>query len=171
MLDYLPDLHVLVVAWVEGRTLQPDDLRDEGTLVRAADVCRMLHGGPRFDGDFDMFGLQRRYLSLVQERGFRLPPRYSELMPEVDRIAEALAVRQEATVPCNNDLLAANFIDDGDRLWVIDYEYSGNNDECFELGNIWSESHLSARPPRDCSSTATTGGGCTTRWPGPGCSG
>ena len=143
VLDYLPELQVLVVEWVEGRTLVPDDLRDAGTLARAAAVCRMLHTGPRFDGDFDMFALQRRYLSIVRERGFRLPARYTELMPEVDRIADALAVRGTATVPCNNDLLAANFIDDGNRLWVIDYEYSGNNDECFELGNIWSESNLS----------------------------
>ena len=64
-------------------------------------------------------------------------------MPQVERIADALAVRREATVPCNNDLLAANFIDDGQRLWVIDYEYGGNNDPCFELGNIWQESELS----------------------------
>ncbi len=48
------------------------------------------------------------------------------------------------TVPCNNDLLAANFIDDGDRIWIIDFEYAGNNDPCFELGNIWSESTLDA---------------------------
>ena len=73
----------------------------------------------------------------MQERGFRLPDRYLELMPQADRIAAALAVRTGPTVPCNNDLLAANFIDDGDRLWVIDYEYGGNNDPCFELGNIW----------------------------------
>ena len=46
-------------------------------------------------------------------------------------------------MPCNNDLLAGNFIDDGDRMWLIDYEYSGNNDPCFELGNIWSECGLS----------------------------
>ena len=45
-------------------------------------------------------------------------------------------------MPCNNDLLAANFDDDGERLWLIDYEYGGNNDPCFELGNIWSESLL-----------------------------
>ena len=48
------------------------------------------------------------------------------------------------TVPCHNDLLAANFIDDGDRIWLIDYELSGNNDACFELGNIGAESQLSA---------------------------
>lgn len=41
-------------------------------------------------------------------------------------------------MPCNNDLLAANFIDDG-RLWLIDYEYSGNNDPFFEIGNVRSE--------------------------------
>jgi len=55
----------------------------------------------------------------------------------------ALAVLDEGRVPCNNDLLPANFIDDGEKLWLIDYEYSGNNDACFELGNIWSEAKLS----------------------------
>ena len=54
-----------------------------------------------------------------------------------------MAVRDEGTVPCNNDLLAENFIDVGDRFRLIDYEYSGKNDACFELGNIWSESNLS----------------------------
>ncbi len=58
------------------------------------------------------------------------------------RIRGALAVRDEPTVACNNDLLAGNFIDDGDHIWLIDYEYSGNNDACFELGNIGSECHL-----------------------------
>jgi thiamine kinase-like enzyme len=57
---------------------------------------------------------------------------------------EAMRVRAEPTVPCNNDLLAENFIDVGGELKLIDYEYSGNNDACFELGNVWSESNLSA---------------------------
>lgn len=142
VLDYLPDEHALVIEWVEGVTLQSADLADETNLVRAATVCRLLHSGPRFVGDFDMFAVQRRYLDVVRDRGFRLPPRYLDLMPQVDRIAAALAVRREPTVPCNNDLLAANFIDDGERLWLIDYEYAGNNEPCFELGNIWSESNL-----------------------------
>ena len=46
-------------------------------------------------------------------------------------------------MPCNNDLLAGNFIEHGDQMYLIDYEYSGNNDPCFELGNIWSECGLS----------------------------
>jgi thiamine kinase-like enzyme len=143
VLDRLPDLGVLVVAWVEGRTLAAEDLRDERMLERVAAACRVLHAGPRFDGDFDMFEVQRRYLSIVGDRGLRVPARYRDLLPQVDRIADALAVRHEGTVPCNNDLLAANLIDDGARLWVIDYEYAGNNDPCFELGNLWAESNLS----------------------------
>ncbi len=54
-----------------------------------------------------------------------------------------MAVRDEGLVPCNNDLLAENFIDIGGEFRLIDYEYSGMNDACFELGNVWSESNLS----------------------------
>jgi thiamine kinase-like enzyme len=79
----------------------------------------------------------------VQQRGFRLPARYLEFEPKVRDIERAMTVRDEGTVPCNNDLLAENFIDVGGEFRLIDYEYSGNNDACFELGNVWSESNLS----------------------------
>ena len=74
---------------------------------------------------------------------FKLPDRYLEFEPAVREIERAMAVRDEGTVPCNNDLLAENFIDTGGEFRLIDYEYSGNNDACFELGNVWSESNLS----------------------------
>jgi thiamine kinase-like enzyme len=139
---YAPEAGVLVVEWVEGRTLTEADLRDVATLRRLAASCRQLHAGPRFVRDFDMFDIQRRYLAVVREYGFRLPERYLEFLPVIDRIRGALAARPEPTVPCNNDLVPANLIDDGERIWLIDYEYSGNNDPCFELGNIWSEAGL-----------------------------
>ena len=137
---YLPGEGVLVVAWVEGRTFTEDDVAAH--LPRIADACRMLHGGPAFVNGFDMFDIQERYLAIVRERGFRLPPRYEQFEEHVARMRTAMAVRPESRVPCNNDLLAANIIDDGTRLWLIDYEYSGMNEASFELGNIWSESTL-----------------------------
>ncbi|MER6947737.1 choline/ethanolamine kinase family protein [Nonomuraea sp. NPDC000554] len=140
---YLPGEGVLVVGFLPGRTFTDADLRDSANLPRVADACRRLHAGPRFAGDFDMFDIQRRYLAIVRERGFRLPPRYLDFMPDVLRIRRCLATRREPTVPCHNDLLPGNIIDDGERLWLIDYEYAGNNDPCFELGNIWSEADLS----------------------------
>ncbi|RVX39626.1 thiamine kinase-like enzyme [Nonomuraea polychroma] len=139
---YLPELGVLVVGFLPGRTFTEADLRDPANLPRVAEACRRLHGGPRFVRDFDMFDVQQRYLEIVQSRGFRLPAKYLEFMPVVAQIRKCLEVRYEGTVPCNNDLLPGNILDDGERLWLIDYEYSGNNDPCFELGNIWSESDL-----------------------------
>ena len=133
---------VLVVDRVPGRTWTAADLRDERNLARLAVACRRLHAGPRFARDFDMFELQRRYLAIVRHRGLRLPSRYEEFLPVVDRIRAALEARPAATVPCHNDLLPANVLDDGERLWIVDYEYAGNGDPCFELGNAWSEAAL-----------------------------
>jgi len=113
------------------------------TITRIARACRRLHQGERFGNDFDMFAIQRRYLAVARTRGFRIPAGYEDLLPHFDAIAAALtASDRDGTVPCNNDLLPANLIDDGDRIWLIDYEYSGNNDACFELGNIAAEAHL-----------------------------
>jgi thiamine kinase-like enzyme len=142
VVEYAPDDHLLVVEYIDGRTYGPDDLRDPATLARVAAACRTLHSGPRFVSEFDMFDVRAGYLRTVQERGYRLPDRYLDFEPQADRIRAALATNPIPTVPCNNDLLAANFIDDGEKVWIIDFEYSGNNDPCFELGNVWSESTL-----------------------------
>jgi len=136
---YQPEQSILVVEFVHGRTWSESDVLDSANAPRIAAACRQLHAGPRFANDFNMLKLQPHYLQIVQERGFRLPDRYLDFADQTHAIAAALAIRPVPTVPCNNDLLAANFIDAGDRLWVIDYEYSGNNDPYFEIGNIWSE--------------------------------
>lgn len=143
VIEYVDDPGLLVVGFIEGTTFTDDDLRDSANLVRVATACRKLHAGPRFVNDFDMFEVQRTYLSTVQGRGFRLPSRYTDFEDRLARVRRALDAKPSVSVPCNNDLLAGNFIDDGTQLWLIDYEYAGNNDPCFELGNLWSEPNLS----------------------------
>jgi thiamine kinase-like enzyme len=145
VLDYLPGAKpagLLVVEYIDGRTFTDDDLRGGRHVDRVAAALRKLHAGPRFSSEFDMFAIQPSYLEVVKERGFRLPDRYLEFEPQVERIRRAFAVREEPTVPCNNDLLAGNLIDDGEQIWLIDYEYSGNNEATFEVGNLWSEAGL-----------------------------
>jgi thiamine kinase-like enzyme len=142
VVQYVEDPGLLVVGYVEGKTFTDDDLRHGGHLTRVAAACRQLHEGPRFTGEFDMFERQRNYLGIVRERGFRLPDRYPEFEDKVERIRRVFAASPADSVPCNNDLLAGNFIDDGTRLWLIDYEYSGSNESAFELGNLWSEAAL-----------------------------
>jgi thiamine kinase-like enzyme len=140
---YLPTDSAMVVGFIDGVTFTDESFSIAGNIARIADSCKRLHSGERFVNDFNMFKIQRNYLALVQERGFRLPEGYLDFLPATDQIRKALSIRDEGTVPCNNDLLAGNFVDDGQKIWLIDYEYSGNNDACFELGNIWSECHLS----------------------------
>jgi len=142
VIDYVEDPRLLVVGFIEGHTFTDDDLRDGGHLTRVAAACKQLHQGPRFVNEFNMFEIQPRYLAIAHEHGFRLPDRYEEFADQAQQIKKALGTRPVATVPCNNDLLAGNFIDDGEKLWLIDYEYAGNNDPCFELGNLWSEANL-----------------------------
>ena len=144
VIDYRPDLGILLLGFLDGTTLSNADFQRPGVLTKAAAAMRRLHSGPRFRGTFDMFDKQRRYLKVVQDNGFRIPPDYLDYADRLEAARRVLTATDQGTVPCNNDLLAANFVEDGDTMWLIDYEYSGNNDPCFELGNTSCECGLSA---------------------------
>src|SRR5262245_51992213 len=143
VIDYRPADGLLVIGYIDGVTFTNEDVAKPGNLTRIAAAVRALHAGGRFGNDFNMFEIQARYAGVTAEAGMRIPDGYHDLRPQFEAMRAALAVRDEGTVPCNNDLLAANFIDDGQKIWLIDYEYAGNNDACFELGNIAGECHLS----------------------------
>lgn len=143
VIDYRPDLGILLLGYLEGRTLGDEDFQRPEILTKAATAVRTLHAGPRFQGRFDMFERQPSYLKTVMDNGFRIPEGYLDYADTFNEIARVLTATDQTTVPCNNDLLAGNFIEDGDKIWLIDYEYSGNNDPCFELGNTWGETGMS----------------------------
>ena len=140
--ERLVDPPCLVVGFVPGETLGAGTIARGDRLIRIADALRTLHAGPEFRNRFDMFEIQSHYLRIVAERGLRLPPRYEHHRATLDRIRSALDAGAEATRPCHNDLLAENLLDAGDHVWIIDFEYSGNNEPSFELGNLAAESRL-----------------------------
>lgn len=142
VVEYSPAEPVLVVEWIDGAPCTDDLLHDPDLLGRVAAACRTLHAGPPFSGEFDMFRVQQNYLRIVREHGFRLPSGYLDVAAEMALLDDVLHASAGPRVPCHNDLLAANIMVSGRRVWLIDYEYSGNNDRCFELGNIWSEADL-----------------------------
>lgn len=139
----LPEQDALVLGYLDGEVMDAEKLRSGDHIAAIAAACRRLHGGRRFLKDFDMFEIQPAYLQIVRGRDFRLPDGYEELEPRIRELESAMRVRPEPTVPCNNDLLAENFIRVDGEMRLIDYEYSGNNEASFELGNVWSESNLS----------------------------
>jgi thiamine kinase-like enzyme len=130
---------VFVLEWLPARTMSVASLGADGMPGRIAEVVRRLHAGPRFRDDFDMFRLSERYLALVEEREIAIPAGYRDHLDQLPRIEAALSAHPLPNVPCHNDLLADNYLDDGERLWLVDWEYSGNNDPTFELGNTCQE--------------------------------
>lgn len=139
VLYHLPEYNAMVIEFLTGKTMSKDSLNEKGMPTRMAQAIKKLNQGSRFLTDFNMFRLTEYYLDVCRERGIRIPDGYLERMPTVAQIEKAMSVKPLVTVPCNNDLLAENYIDDGKQLWLIDYEYSGNNDPTFELGNTCQE--------------------------------
>ena len=139
ILYHLPEYSVMVLEFLNGRTMSRDSLNEAGMPARMAQAIKKLNQGPRFLLDFNMFRLTEYYLNLCKERDINIPDGYTERVSTITQIEKAMSVNPLPTVPCNNDLLAENYIDDGRQLWLIDYEYSGNNDPTFELGNTCQE--------------------------------
>jgi thiamine kinase-like enzyme len=139
VLHAIPEWDVFVLEWIDGTTMSNAAFQAAAEPERVADAIRRLHAGPRFRDDFDMFRTTERYLGVVADREVAIPSGYREQLPKLPSIEAALAAHPLTSVPCHNDLLAENYLDDGSRLWIVDYEYSGNNDPTFELGNTCQE--------------------------------
>ena len=117
----------LVTRFVDGKVGDPEALQ-VGRLLRC------LHDGPALAARFDVFRVVETYAATALERGVTVPYEYDELLGISHRIEAAR--RGSPLVPCHNDLLAANFIDDGERTWIVDWEYAGMGDPYFDLANF-----------------------------------
>jgi thiamine kinase-like enzyme len=145
VLEHVPALDVLVLEFIPGPTMSVRTLQSKEMAARMASSFRRLHGSPRFLKDFDMFRLIEYYLEIVDEHEVTIPLGYRDWLPAVAEIERAVTVGALPPVPCHNDLLCENFIDDGKALRIVDYELSGNNDPCFDLGNTAQEAELDQR--------------------------
>lgn len=142
VLEHIPDLDVLVLEFIQGPTMSAATLQTKEMVERMAGSFHRLHASPRFLKDFNMFRLIEDYLRIVQEHQVTIPAGYRDRLPVVAKIESALKTGALPAVSCHNDLLCENFIDDGTALRIVDYELSGNNDPCFDLGNTAQEAEF-----------------------------
>ncbi len=141
------DPEALVVGYLPSVTLTPAAFRDSRRISVLATQLRKLHGAPRFARDFDMVAVQRRYYKIVVENGYPLPEDYAAYAERAATIGELLTSTRTVSAPCHNDLMPGNFLESdgpGSHIWVVDYEYSGNNDPCYDLGDAINELELDA---------------------------
>jgi thiamine kinase-like enzyme len=142
VVDYVEGLDVMVLKFVDGRVPTSEELQTSDQVKRIAAALRGLHGGPRFNNDAAVFARAKRWLAACHSLSIPVPGDVESRMRELDAVAEALALDPLPTVPSHNDLAPYNLLDDGDRLWIIDFEFSGNNDPCYDLGMIATEADL-----------------------------
>src|SRR5438477_12168620 len=139
VLEHVAGVDVMVLEFIAGPTMSAKGLQSGRMTARMAQSFHRLHSAPRFLHDFNMFRLIEYYLRIVDEHGVVIPRGYRDKLPVVAEIERAVDVHALPSVSCHNDLLCENFIDDGESLRIVDYELSGNNDPCFDLGNTAQE--------------------------------
>lgn len=141
----------LVLRFIEGRTLRPEDIRERPMLERILTLLRCCHreverhlrGSVQI---FWVFYVLSDYAATLRNGGSRFLPELSGLL----EIAEGLraAIGPVDVAFGHNDLLAANFIDAGDRLWLIDWDYAGFNSPLFDLANLCSNNEMAPSDER-----------------------
>ena len=137
---YYPEKSTLVIDFIDGQTFGNQELK--AYLSEIVQQCKTFNAGPLLPTDFNVFTVFRKYLDLARLNRFELPQGFEEHLVAFSQIANKFKENPVALVACHNDLLAANFIKSDDRIWIVDYEYAGNNDPAFELGNMWIEARL-----------------------------
>ncbi len=134
VLSFVEPEGVLVTRFVEGDPFPPDRMRSPEGIRRAVDTLKPFHDGRAIPSRFDSFRVVETYATTARERGVRLPGEFEHARELARRIERARGPQPERA--CHNDLLNANFIVHGDRLWIVDWEYAGMGDVLFDLANL-----------------------------------
>ncbi len=132
-------------------TMSPDNFKSRpGAPARAAAALKQLHScGREFHFRFELFDMIDEYLGLLADLEAPLPDGYRDVVGEANAVRRALAAKPMALAPCHCDPLAENFLDDGTRMWIVDWEYSGMNDPLWDLGDVSVEAGFDADQDRE----------------------
>lgn len=137
---------LMVTRYVDGATtMSAAAFGDHGAVARAGAAFRRLHDtAAPFSTDFQLFEMIDEYQALLAAKGAILPEGYAETVTQAAAARRALAARPVALAPSHCDPLCENFLDTGTRMYIIDYEYAGNNDPMWDLGDLSVEGGFDA---------------------------
>jgi thiamine kinase-like enzyme len=133
VVSFDPSRGWLVCRFVDGRPISLEEMRDPAVLARVVNALRSFHNAAPIPGRFDAWAVARDYREKAVRAGVEVPAEFDGAWAIAEGIRDARGERE--LVPCHNDLLNANFLDDG---WVriVDWEYAGMGDRFFDLANF-----------------------------------
>ena len=138
---------VMVSRFVAGaETMSPEAFRTRaGAPARAGEAFRKLHeSGAKFPFRFELFSMIDGYLKVLATKDVTLPDGYHDVVAEAETVRAALDAHPLPLAPCHCDPLCENFLDTGERMWIVDWEYSGMNDPMWDLGDLSVEAGFDA---------------------------
>jgi len=141
------DTGVMVTRFIAGaQTMSPEKFRERaGSPARAGEAFRKLHAsGAVFPFRFELFSMIDDYLKVLSTKDVTLPAGYHDVVREAGSVRSALAAHPLPLVACHCDPLCENFLDTGERMWIVDWEYSGMNDPLWDLGDLSVEGKFDA---------------------------
>lgn len=138
---------VMVTRFIAGaETMSPEKFKVRlGSPARAGEAFRKLHrSGAVFPFRFELFAMIDDYLKVLSTKDVALPDGYHDVVREAEVVRAALAAHAIPLAACHCDPLCENFLDTGDRMWIVDWEYSGMNDPLWDLGDLSVEGKFDA---------------------------
>ena len=136
---------VMISKAIEGiETMTPVLFKTrKGSPARAGKALAKLHrSGETFEFRFELFAMVEDYLKILATRDVDLPEGYHDIVAAAEPVKEALAADPAPLAPCHCDPLCENFLDDGEIMWIVDWEYSGMNDPLWDVGDLAVEAGM-----------------------------
>jgi thiamine kinase-like enzyme len=138
---------IMVTQFVDGAETMTADLFNTrpGSPARAGEAFRKLHSSDaRFEFRFELFSMIDDYLGILAGKTVDLPDGYHDVLKEAETVRQALQANPAEIAACHCDPLSENFLDTGEIMWIVDWEYSGMNDPMWDLGDLSVEAEFDA---------------------------
>jgi thiamine kinase-like enzyme len=132
---FFPERGALVTRFVKGRVLAPEAVQKPAILRRVVASVRRYHNRSNSAGTFSAFQTVRRYYAEGRKRQVAFPKNIASALRILARVEKERGI-PDRVCPCHNDLLSGNLVDDGRKVWILDWEYGGVGDLFFDLGNL-----------------------------------
>jgi len=126
----------IVARFISGKSIPNEEIGTEENICRVVESMKAYHALSFFPGEFSPFRVAEEYAKTARSFNVKLPDKMDWYLERSSEIEQAMYRKPLQPRPCHNDLLNGNFIDDGTRIRILDWEYAGMGDIFFDLGNF-----------------------------------
>ena len=139
VLYFFQSKNIIITEFIDSKHILNEDFGSFENIDKLINVIKSIHQVNSFHQEFNMFTLLKNYMSVIKNENIEISESAVRNFNSINEIGEKLEMFREKLVPCHNDLVPENILIKNEKLYVIDFDYSGNNDPCFEIGNLCVE--------------------------------